>query len=93
MSWSSSPGASSKPKIDTRSTKSSNSEKPTTALRMDASRCLGGTSTRWGGALIPFMAGDFDVAAGWDARWPVGVEAFTQYAPQVERIFELTETP
>ena len=56
-------------------------------------RCLGGTSTRWGGALIPFMARDFDVAAGWDARWPVGVEAFTQYARQVERIFELTETP
>jgi choline dehydrogenase-like flavoprotein len=56
-------------------------------------RCLGGTSTRWGGALIPFMARDFDVAAGWDARWPVRVEAFTQYARQVERIFELTETP
>ena len=56
-------------------------------------RCLGGTSTRWGGALIPFMVRDFDVAAGWDARWPVGVEAFTQYARQVERIFELTETP
>src|SRR5436305_338909 len=38
-------------------------------------RCLGGTSTRWGGALIPFMAQDFDLAAGWEAQWPVGVEA------------------
>ena len=46
-----------------------------------------------GAAPIPFMARDLDVAAGWDARWPVRVEAFTQYARQVERIFELTETP
>src|SRR5271156_7177824 len=43
--------------------------------------------------MIPFMTRDFDVAAGWDARWPVHVEAFTQYARQIERIFDLTETP
>ena len=24
------------------------------------SRCLGGTSTRWGGAMIPFLATDFE---------------------------------
>jgi choline dehydrogenase-like flavoprotein len=56
-------------------------------------RCLGGTSTRWGGALIPFTADDFDVAAGWEARWPVGVEALTQYRNGVERMFGLTDTP
>src|SRR5690606_13025258 len=32
-------------------------------------RCLGGTSTRWGGALIPFQGADLD-----PGLWPVPVE-------------------
>ncbi|MCJ2187470.1 GMC oxidoreductase [Novosphingobium beihaiensis] len=44
-------------------------------------RCLGGTSTRWGGALIPFLAHDMA-----DADWPVGVD---ELAPQVERVEKL----
>jgi choline dehydrogenase-like flavoprotein len=55
-------------------------------------RCLGGTSTRWGGALIPFMAQDLDLAAGWEARWPVDIEAFTKYTSAVERTFGLVGT-
>ena len=56
-------------------------------------RCLGGTSTRWGGAMIPFMAQDLDVVPGWDARWPVGVECFAKYTNAVERLFGLAGTP
>lgn len=56
-------------------------------------RCLGGSSTRWGGALIPFLPQDADPTAGWEALWPVGVEAFTRYKGDVERMFGVSEGP
>ena len=51
-------------------------------------RCLGGTSTRWGGALIPFAAGDFS-----DALWPVSREEILRYQPAVEQLFGLAPGP
>lgn len=56
-------------------------------------RCFGGTSTRWGGALIPFLPQDADPIAGWEALWPVGVEAFTRYKGDVERMFGVSDGP
>jgi choline dehydrogenase-like flavoprotein len=49
-------------------------------------RCLGGTSSRWGGALIPFQSGDL-VFAG----WPINMSALEKYIPQVETLFGLTK--
>lgn len=49
-------------------------------------RCLGGTSTRWGGALIPFLKGDLD-----PAQWPVAHEDIVAYAPAVEEFFGLSK--
>lgn len=51
-------------------------------------RCLGGTSTRWGGALIPFQAADLDPAA-----WPLDPAALAPYAAEVERLFGLPDGP
>ncbi len=47
-------------------------------------RCLGGTSTRWGGALIPFLARDLS-----DAGWPIELEDVTAFRAAVERLFSL----
>jgi len=47
-------------------------------------RCLGGTSTRWGGALIPFQHADFD-----HAQWPLSPEELDPYIPRVEALFGL----
>jgi choline dehydrogenase-like flavoprotein len=46
-------------------------------------RCLGGTSTRWGGAMIPFLAADLD------DRWPIGHAEFARYIPELETMFGL----
>ena len=51
-------------------------------------RCLGGTSTRWGGALIPFLKQDLD-----PKEWPVAYEEILQFAPSVESLFGLTPGP
>ena len=52
------------------------------------SRCLGGTSTRWGGALIPFL--EHDLAArpylGLPS-FPIGLDAIRGYLADVEAIF------
>jgi choline dehydrogenase-like flavoprotein len=53
-------------------------------------RCLGGTSTRWGGALIPFA--EHDLAARpylGLSGFPVGIEAILPYQSQIENIFGL----
>jgi choline dehydrogenase-like flavoprotein len=53
-------------------------------------RCLGGTSTRWGGALIPFI--EHDLAARpylGLSGFPVGTEAISPYQSQVEKLFGL----
>ena len=47
-------------------------------------RCLGGTSTRWGGALIPFLAEDLV-----DAGWPLSLDALLAYLPAIESLFGL----
>eukprot|EP01037_Dinobryon_pediforme_P015544 gene15544-15691_t len=47
-------------------------------------RCLGGTSTRWGGALIPFQPGDLD-----GAGWPIAHAEIMRHLPEAERIFRL----
>lgn len=49
-------------------------------------RCLGGTSTRWGGALIPFLEADVE-----DAGWPVAHSEIVAYQSSVERLFDLSE--
>lgn len=46
-------------------------------------RCLGGTSTRWGGALLPFLGGDHD------HRWPVGEAELAPYVKEAEAVFGL----
>lgn len=51
-------------------------------------RCLGGTSTRWGGALIPFQAAD--MAKG---DWPVSAAELAPYVERVETLFDLPAGP
>ena len=51
-------------------------------------RCLGGTSTRWGGALIPFI--DHDLAARpylGLSGFPVGGAALRPYLAEAEKLF------
>jgi len=51
-------------------------------------RCVGGTSTRWGGALIPFSASDLHARPYLGlAGFPVGIDAVESYLPQVEKLF------
>ena len=47
-------------------------------------RCLGGTSTRWGGAMIPFLAADLA-----EGKWPINHADLMAYLPEVERLFGL----
>ena len=51
-------------------------------------RCLGGTSTRWGGVLIPFSAEDLGARphVGLPA-WPVGIDALKSYLADIEAQF------
>ena len=51
-------------------------------------RCLGGTSTRWGGALIPFAAADLDPKI-----WPIAMSDLTPYLGEVEALFGLPAGP
>lgn len=56
-------------------------------------RALGGTSTRWGGALIPFAAADYTHPRGWEADW-LGVGAdLMRFLPDAERLFGLAPGP
>jgi len=58
-------------------------------------RCLGGTSTRWGGALLPFLEDDMcaDTTPGRSEAWPVRLGELKPYVPAVERLFSLPEGP
>jgi choline dehydrogenase-like flavoprotein len=49
-------------------------------------RCLGGTSTRWGGALIPFQDADLRVA-----NWPISFDELAPYVSEVEDLFSLEQ--
>lgn len=56
-------------------------------------RGLGGTSTRWGGALIPFLREDLAARpfVGLEA-WPVDFDEVAPFIPEVERLFGLDDT-
>jgi choline dehydrogenase-like flavoprotein len=55
-------------------------------------RCLGGTSTRWGGALIPFLANDFSERPYLDLpAFPVGMDAIRPYLSEVEKLFGIDD--
>jgi len=57
-------------------------------------RALGGTSSRWGGAMIPFQPADLGPhTAGWGPAWPVGLDELMPYLPHLERVFGLSSTP
>lgn len=51
-------------------------------------RCLGGTSSRWGGALIPFQAADLTHAA-----WPISMDDLAPYLEAAEQFFALESGP
>jgi choline dehydrogenase-like flavoprotein len=52
------------------------------------SRCLGGTSTRWGGALIPFLPFDLEARthAGL-ATWPIRLNEVLPFLRPIEELF------
>lgn len=51
-------------------------------------RCLGGTSTRWGGALIPFLDNDLSARPYLDLpAFPVSMDAVRPYLDSVEQLF------
>jgi choline dehydrogenase-like flavoprotein len=53
-------------------------------------RCLGGTSTRWGGALIPFQPSDLLPRPHiGQAGWPISMEELQQFAGSVESLFKV----
>jgi choline dehydrogenase-like flavoprotein len=57
-------------------------------------RTFGGSSTRWGGQLLPFSADVFTPPAGSAApAWPIGEEALLPYYGQVQEIFEVGTLP
>jgi choline dehydrogenase-like flavoprotein len=53
-------------------------------------RCLGGTSSRWGGAMIPFLPEDMDChTAGWVPAWQVPYERLMAQLQDIESKFGL----
>ena len=51
-------------------------------------RCLGGTSTRWGGALIPFQEADLE-----QSDWPITMSDLEPHLRTVEALFGLPDGP
>jgi choline dehydrogenase-like flavoprotein len=51
-------------------------------------RGLGGTSSRWGGALIPFQPADLD-----QRHWPIALADLEPFVPRVEALFGLEKGP
>lgn len=53
-------------------------------------RGLGGTSTRWGGAMLPFQACDMGPhTAGWPADWPVTLDDIEARFGDIQALFGL----
>ena len=50
-------------------------------------RCLGGTSTVWGGAMLPFVSKDM-----FNEKWPVKYEEIIKYKKDIENIFSLSKS-
>ncbi|MEF2554105.1 FAD-dependent oxidoreductase [Aurantimonas sp. A2-1-M11] len=54
-------------------------------------RCLGGTSTRWGGALLPYLPEDLGPhPCGWHAGWGIEPQMLNQMLPAAESAFGVT---
>ena len=51
-------------------------------------RCLGGTSTRWGGAMIPILARDWS-----DFEFGFDISDLNKYIGRLEEVFELESGP
>lgn len=49
-------------------------------------RCLGGSSSRWGGAVLPFQGVDLR-----NAGWPIGIDDLAPYFATVEDLFSLPD--
>lgn len=57
-------------------------------------RALGGTSTRWGGAMLPFLAADLGPhTAHWAPAWPVALSELEPYISELEHVFALPQGP
>ena len=57
-------------------------------------RTFGGSSTRWGGQLLPFSADIFSPLPGsGGVAWPIEQEAITPYYQQVQDIFQVGSLP
>src|SRR6056297_1642810 len=53
-------------------------------------RCLGGTSTRWGGALLPYLPEDLGPhPCGWHAGWGLSPEVLAESLPAAEAAFDV----
>lgn len=51
-------------------------------------RGLGGTSTRWGGALLPYLAGDLGAhPCGWSGGWGLDIHELDVVLPKIEEDF------
>jgi hypothetical protein len=57
-------------------------------------RCLGGTSTRWGGAMLPFQTCDWQSPnlCGWDIPDGFPFDNVMRQLPKLERLFGLPES-
>jgi len=57
-------------------------------------RGLGGTSVRWGGAMLPFLPCDLGPhTAGWPIEWPISLDVLKAYFADIERVFDLPRGP
>jgi len=53
-------------------------------------RGIGGTSVKWGGAMLPFLPCDMEAhTAGWTGEWPVKYAEVEEYYGAIERQFRL----
>ncbi len=63
---------------------------PYQGASLGRARCLGGTSTIWGGALIPFLDHDLGARPYLDLpQWPVSMAEVSPYIRAVESLFGL----
>jgi len=54
------------------------------------SRCIGGTSVQWGGALLPFRRSDFGLRPEvGHPGWPIEPDELMPYLPTAERMFDI----
>ena len=57
-------------------------------------RGLGGTSVRWGGAMLPFLPCDMEAhTARWPVDWPITLDQVDAGFAEIERLFHLPRGP